>query len=129
MKKYFRLQEKGIRIEDMRGFTSDYVNDAGYIDESMFDTLEEYERALCELREKYEGTICATDSIDDPSFGGSADAFDDEDAEVVVITGIKAVDIYDGVRLYSNTLKEIARYTLREWKKMVESGEAYELYD
>ena len=128
MKYYFRLQQKNISIESMRAWTSDYMNDAGYIDQYMFDTIEEYERAISELREKYEGTICVTDTVSDARFGGAADAFDDDEAEVVVVTGTKAFDIYDGVRLYSNTLTEIARHTFREWKRMVASGEAYK-YD
>lgn len=97
MKKFFRLQHRNISIEKMRSFTSDYSNDGDDGDE---------------------GTICASTSPWEKSWGGARDAYRPGEGEVIVLTGQVARRIYDGVRLYSDTLKEIARFPLEEWEEM-----------
>lgn len=119
-KNYFRLQEKNISIEQMRTFTSDYSNDAEYLDSDMFETEEEYETALAEQTEKYNLTICVSDNAYEKSFGGAAGL---ENAEIIVLNGTKAFDIYDGARLYSESLAEVARFDVETWRTMQENGE------
>lgn len=118
--KYFRLQHANITIEQMRSFTSDYAGDAAYIDEYMFDTAEEYEAATEAQREQYDLTICASTDPYETEWGGAAGI---DDAEVIVLEGVKAFNIYDGVRLYSSTLQEVARFPYSAWRKMQETGE------
>lgn len=101
---FFRLQEKNIGEKEMSNWTSDYVSEC-----SPDEVGEEFE--------KFEGTICATDSPWDTNFGG---AIGDE---VVVVTGRVAFRIYDGVRLVSATIKVVARYDYETWRCLVNSGD------
>lgn len=101
--RFFRVQGKGIRFEDMVNFNS---VDGG--DDS--DTAEGL------------AVSGRADGLDGGSrFGGSWDAMDNDD-EVIVLEGTMVEKIYDGYRI--RPTREIARFTVEQWTKMLESGEA-----
>lgn len=112
---FFRLQEGGIGISQMKSHTSDFSNEVS--DDPFFysEEEEEGEELAAAAAAEYIGTICATDSPEDFSFGGAAGL--DDDAEVVVLEGTIAFRIYDGVRLYSDSITEIARHSYKEWRE------------
>ena len=118
---FFRLQEAHIGIEKMRNHTSDFSNEVS--DDPFFysDDEEEGEEMVAEATAPYIGTICATTDPNDHGFGGASGL--DDDAEVIVLEGTIAFQIFDGVRLYSESLREIARHSYGEWK-----AGAWELY-
>lgn len=111
---FFRLQKKGLGIEEMKSHTSDFSSEIS--DDPFFysEDEEEGEEMATEAIAPYYGTICATDDPTDQSFGGAAGAFD-EGGEVVVMEGNVAFRIYDGVRLYSDSIVEVARHPYAEW--------------
>ena len=130
MKNYFRLQDAGISIEEMRSFTSDYSNDAELLSEEDFDSFDEYAAAVAAQADGYNGTICVADSISEHAWGGVRSLLSGTQGyEVVVLNGRKAFDIYDGVRLYSESLTEVARFSLEAWERMQASGEAEQYED
>lgn len=130
MKNYFRLQDAGIEIDQMRSFTSDYSNDAEIIEEDDFDSFDDYAAAVAAQADGYSGTICVADSISERAWGGIRSLLGKEidGYEVIVLNGRKAFSIYDGVRLYSETLTEVARFSLEAWEQMQDDGSA-EQYD
>ena len=130
MKNYFRLQDAGIEIDQMRSFTSDYSNDAEIIEEDDFDSFDDYAAAVAAQAAAYSGTICVADSISERAWGGIRSLLGKEidGYEVIVLNGRKAFSIYDGVRLYSETLTEVARFSLEAWEQMQDDGSA-EQYD
>jgi len=55
-------------------------------------------------------------------FGGSLPALADDD-EIVVFRGRKIEQIYDGY--IAKPIEEIARFSVKRWLEMLDSGEAY----
>ncbi len=104
MHRFFRAQEKGITFEAMIEFASEDGGDG-------------YSEGLCVCM-----SAAGTDGGNAP-FGGSLGALNADD-EIVVLEGIILHEIYDGYRIRPTA--EIARFPIREWERMVESGEASE---
>jgi hypothetical protein len=106
MKRFFRAQEKGILFEDM-------IN---YISSNGGDSDDEQVEGLC---------ACSTpDGKEGGSrFGGAWNALDDDD-EIVIFYGVPLYRIYDGWRV--KPVKEIARFTIKQWSKMIKSGEVWD---
>ncbi len=130
MKNFFRLQEAGIGIDEMRSFTSDYSNDTEPLSEDDFDSFDDYAAAVAAQADGYNGTICVADSISEHAWGGVRSLLSGTHGyEVIVLAGRKAFDIYDGVRLYSNSLTEVARFSLEAWERMQASGDAEQYED
>ncbi len=100
--RFYRLQDAGISFADMQRYDSfDSV-----IDEDGDEVMGQ------------PGGLCTTDRTND-SFGGAWGAYDDtRPGEIVVMEGEIVEQIYDGYRI--NPTREIARFTTREWAKMVE---------
>ena len=103
--RFFRAQQKGIAFGDMIEFASEDGGDDGYTE------------GLCVCM-----SAAGTDGGNAP-FGGSMGALDADD-EIVVLEGIILHEIYDGYRIRPTT--EVARFTIAEWERMLESGEAQE---
>ena len=60
-------------------------------------------------------------------FGGAWDAYDDDDGEIVIMEGRIITKIYDGYRI--RPAREIARFTKKQWKEMLETGDAWDYED
>ena len=103
---FFRIQKKGIKFEDMKSYVS---ADGG-------DDMEAA-GGLC---------VCGMASGMDggSQFGGAWDAYRDDEAEIVVLRGDVICKIYDGYRI--EPVKEIARFTKGEWRKMLDDETAYD---
>lgn len=97
---FFRIQAKGITLEQMRFFNS---GDGG---------------------DGRTSGLCVSDRPDE--FGGAWSAFDD-DGEVVIVKGQILAEIYDGYRIRPTT--EIARFSKAEWQKKIEDGSAWDYED
>lgn len=100
---FFRVQHKGYSFAQMCEHASEDGGDAS--------------RA---------GGLCVTMSASGGSggrFGGAWDAMDDDD-ELVILEGRIIEEIYDGYRIQPT--REIARFTIAEWAKMLEDGSAYD---
>ena len=96
---YFRLQDAGISFKDMQNFSS---ADGG-------DGMGEV------------GGLCVSGSVS--HFGGAEGAYcASRPGEVVVLKGHILAEIYDGYRIMPT--KEVARFSLTDWQRMVEDGEA-----
>lgn len=67
--------------------------------------------------------MCATGLEGGGRFGGAWDALEMDD-EVVVFEGekVKVVEIYDGFVV--KPIREIARFTIREWQRKLRDGSA-----
>lgn len=103
-RRFFRVQHKGYSFEDMCAFTS---ADGG-------DGLGEEVGGLC--------VSGSADGLDGGSrFGGAWYAMDDDD-EVVVLEGYVLARIYDGYRI--EPTREVARFTVAEWARMIDDGTA-----
>lgn len=64
------------------------------------------------------------DGLDGGSrFGGAWDAMSQDD-EVIVLEGVVLAEIYDGYRI--EPVREIARFTVTEWTRMLETGTAWD---
>ena len=101
--RFFRIQEKGISFEEMKNFNSEDGGDG-------------FAEGLA-----VSGSPNGLDG--GGRFGGSWDAYDDDD-EVVVLEGRIVTRIYDGYRI--RPTKEIARFTKKQWAEMLETGEAWD---
>lgn len=96
---FFRLQDAGISFEDMQNYTS---ADGG-------DGMEDV------------GGLCVSGFVN--KFGGAEGAYNvTRPGEVVVLKGHILAEIYDGYRIMPT--KEVARFSLTDWQRMVEDGEA-----
>ena len=100
-KMFFRLQQAGLTLEQMKSHKSIH----GVDDDGEFIYLD---------------AVAASDSCTETNFGGSC-----ED-EVVVFDGQVIESIYDGVVVYPTQI--VARYEINHWLQMVEDGET-EMYD
>lgn len=97
---FFRLQDAGISFEDMQNYTS---ADGG---DGMGDEV---------------GGLCVSGFVN--MFGGAEGAYNPRrPGEVVVLKGHILAEIYDGYRIMPT--KEVARFSLPDWQRMVEDGEA-----
>lgn len=97
--KFFRLQDAGISFKDMQNFSS---ADGG-------DGMGEV------------GGLCVSGFVN--KFGGAEGAYNaSRPGEVVVLKGHILAEIYDGYRIMPT--KEVARFSLTDWQRMVEDGEA-----
>jgi len=96
---FFRAQQKGIAFEQMKDYNSADGGDG-----------------------HTEG-LCVSDSPEPHSFGGAWDAMNEDD-EIVILKGRILTEIYDGYRI--QPISEIARFTVAEWTRMLETGEAYD---
>ena len=102
--RFFRIQTKKIKFEDMKNFNSEDGGGDGFA----------------------EGLAVSgsPDGLDGGSrFGGAWDVYDDDD-EVVIIEGRIIAEIYDGYRI--RPTKEIARFTKKQWAEMLEDGGAWD---
>lgn len=100
--KFFRAQHKGISLEQMKSFQSEHEG------------------------EKLQGVACtlSANGLEGGSrFGGAWDALSYDD-EIVVFEGRKVASIYDG--FVAMPVREIARFTLKEWEQKLNDGSAYE---
>lgn len=96
---FFRLQDAGITLEEMQNYNS---ADGG-------DGMGEV------------GGLCVSGSVS--HFGGAEGAYyASRPGEVVVVKGHILAEIYDGYRIMPT--KEVARFSLTDWQRMVEDGEA-----
>ncbi len=101
--RFFRVQHKGISFDQMRDFDSGDGGDG-----------------------ETEGLCVSTrpDGLDGGSrFGGSWDAMEDDD-EIIVLEGHVVTQVYDGVRIRPS--REVARFTIAEWERMLNDGSAYD---
>jgi hypothetical protein len=105
-RRFFRVQHKGYSFEDMRAFVS---GDGG-------DDLGEEVGGLC-----VSGSPSGLDG--GSRFGGSWDAMSDDD-ELVVLEGYVLARLYDGYRI--EPVREVARFTIAEWKRMLADESAYD---
>lgn len=101
--RFFRAQEKGISFEDMANFNSADGGDG-----------EQVGLAVSGSPDGYDGGS---------RFGGAWDALEDND-EIIVLEGIVLQEIYDGYRI--RPTREVARFALAEWERMLETGEAWD---
>jgi hypothetical protein len=100
---FFRLQGKGITLEQMQQYKSTDADDT-----------------------QYDG-VCADDS---PGgfFGGAWPVPEGDDSlEVVVFTGHITQEIYDGVVV--KPAEEIARFSVREWRQKLADETAWDYED
>jgi len=103
MNTFFRVQGKGYSFEEMQQHQTQV-------------DVDDFEAGLC--------VSTSPDGYDGGSqFGGAYDAMDDDD-DLVILEGKVIREIYDGVVIIPT--REIARFTIAEWDKMLESGEAWE---
>jgi hypothetical protein len=101
---YFRLQDAGIRFEDMCNFNSGDGGD-GYGDL---------------------GGLCVSGSPD--QFGGARGAYGPEKpGEVVILKGRRIIEIYDGYRIEPTAL--VARFTEETWDRMIADESAWDYED
>ena len=100
--RFFRVQNKNISFEEMVEWNSgDGADDSGS-----------------------EGLAVSSepDGMDGGSrFGGAWDALDDDD-EVVILEGQILNSIYDGYLI--RPTREVARFTIAEWSRMIKDGSA-----
>lgn len=101
MRNYFRVQEPGLSIEEMRNFVS---ADGG-------DGYSEY------------GGVCACDSVADLKRNTAMDAANEDD-EVVVFAGRELCEIYDGYRV--EPVAEVKRVTVRYFLDHLEEMTEFE---
>ena len=98
---FYRVQHKGISFDEMAHHDS-------------CTDLDEGVRGLA--------VSGSPDGLDGGSrFGGAWDAMDDTD-EVIVLEGTIIEQIYDGYCI--RPTREIARFTVGEWRQMIEDGTA-----
>lgn len=100
---YFRVQAKGYSFDDMKNFNSIDGGDG-----------------------ENEGLAVSSSSngLDGGSrFGGAWDAMNDDD-DLIILNGEIVCKIYDGYRI--RPTREIARFTVGEWRKMILDGSASE---
>lgn len=101
-RRFFRVQGKGYTLEQMQSHVSeDWGEDGG-----------EEGLAVSGFASGLDGGA---------RFGGSWDAMNDDD-EVIVLEGDVICKIYDGYRIYPT--REVARFTVAEWARMLEDGTA-----
>lgn len=106
MNNYFRAQTKGYSFEQMKSYNSVNGGD-GYEDEEK------------------EG-LCACLTVSDLLRNTVMDAMDDDD-EVVVFSGYKLEEIYDGYRV--RPIEEKARFTVKYFREHAdEIAETYETW-
>lgn len=101
--RFFRVQHKGIPFAKMKDFNSADGGD-GCVE------------GLC-----VSGSPSGLDG--GSRFGGSLDALDPDD-EIVILEGYILHEIYDGYRI--RPTREVARFTLKQWEKMIQDGSAYD---
>ena len=99
---FFRLQDAGITLEDMKKYHSADGGDGNN-----------------------EG-LCVSDRPD--HFGGAEGAYgDDRPGEVVVLRGQVVNEIYDGYRIRPTVI--IARFAWDEWKQKISDESAWDYED
>jgi hypothetical protein len=102
--RFFRVQSKGYSFDEMAGYDSLDGGDDG-----------------TETGLAVSGSASGLDG--GSRFGGAWDAMDEDD-EVVVLEGHIVAEIYDGYRI--RPTREVARFTIAEWREMLQSGTAQE---
>lgn len=108
MKNYFRIQEPGISIEEMKAHqTLVDVDDNG-------EEIYEAGVSCCLSPSGYDGGSC---------FGGAWDAAD-ENWEIVIFEGHIVSQLYDGYVV--EPVQEVARFTKSEWRTKIEDMSAWE---
>lgn len=108
MKLFTRAQGKGIQLRDMQCYRSIH----GW-DEDAGDFL------------RLDGLACRNGLASDMNFGNSDTS--DATAEIVVFAGEWIENIYDGCVAYPT--KIVRRFAPSEYRRMVESGELWDLFD
>ena len=104
--RFFRVQSKGYKFSDM-------------VDHNSADGGDGNEAGLA--------VSGRPDGLDGGGrFGGAWDAMDDND-DIVIVEGIIVSEIYDGYRIIPE--KEIARFTIGQWKSMLADETAWDLED
>jgi len=102
-KHFFRVQTKGISFDEMRTWNSADGGDGA--SEGLAVSM-------------------SPDGRDGGSrFGGAWDAMDNDD-DLVILEGEVLAEIYDGYRI--RPTRELARFTIAEWSKMLEDGSAWD---
>ena len=102
--RFFRVQDTGISFEDMVAYNSEDGGDGNEV-------------GLC--------VSGRPDGFDGgAAFGGSWDAYGDDDGEVVVLEGTIVAEIYDGYRIRPTA--EIARFSKKAWNQMLEDESAWD---
>lgn len=102
--RFFRIQQKGIKFEDMMNFDSGDGGDG-----------------------QAEGLTVSgrPDGHDGGSkFGGAWETYGDDEAEVIVLDGRVIAKIYDGYRI--RPTREITRFSKGQWREMLETEEAWD---
>jgi hypothetical protein len=105
MKNYFRAQRRGIDFEEMKSWRS-----VGS------DQITEFDGVAA--------TRSAAGLDGGSRFGGSYDAYSNDDGEVIVFEGTAIEELYDGVIVEPE--REIARFTKGEWNAKLEDESAYD---
>lgn len=101
--RFFRVQHKFYSFEQMKAYASADGGDGGNVGLAV------------------SGSPTGLDG--GSRFGGAWDAMDDDD-EVIVLEGIVIEQIYDGYRI--EPTREIARFTIAQWREMLKDGSAYD---
>ncbi len=99
MKHYFRIQQEHHSIAQLKKFNSGDGGDGNT-------------NGVC-------ATVSVTDLLNNTAF------FDLGSAEIVVLTGDKICDIYDGVRIRPTGI--VATFSFSEFKNKVSDGSIYDL--
>jgi hypothetical protein len=101
--RFFRVQSKGISFEEMINWNSDDGGDGETVGLAVSGSA---------------------NGIDGGArFGGAWEAVNDDD-ELIVLEGRILAGIYDGYRIQPT--REIARFTIAEWKIMLDDGTAWD---
>jgi hypothetical protein len=102
-KRFFRVQHKGYSFQETASFNS-------------LDGGDGYDEGLA--------VSGSPDGLDGGNrFGGALGAMDDDD-DVLILEGEVITKIYDGYRI--RPTREIARFKVSEWIKMIQDGTAWD---